>query len=362
VRTGRLPLGAGDGRFEARVPTARAADLRVTAEVLRPGRPPLHGRPAHLRVGPGEIVDLPVAFRVVDVDRTPDACQGNGATYTVRGHLVGPRAKLVARRSSVALYLHGSVLGEPSWRFRGVPGYDTLRRLAEAGHLSVSYDGLGYGRSDAPFGFSVCGGTEADVAHQLVGALRARGFARVALVGFSFGGYAAEVEAYSFHDVDALGVEGWSDHLTNGFYEAFVPGSSDCSTGGRRKHPGGAAGYRYFFHYPDEHVLLANAAPPVVAALYRAHELDPCGLAGSAAQIMRNPQEVAAIRVPVLLVYGARDALFPSSSQDAQRADYTGTRDLTFRRIGNAGHLLQLERSSASFRSLLAAWLGRHGF
>ena len=107
--------------------------------------------------------------------------------------------------------------------------------------------------------------------------------------------------------------------------------------------------------------MLANATPAVVSALYRAHERDPCGLTASSSQIARNPRDVKAISVPVLLVYGARDALFPASSADAQRQDYTGTSDLTFRRIAKAGHFLTLERRAAELRALVARWLSRRG-
>jgi pimeloyl-ACP methyl ester carboxylesterase len=261
----------------------------------------------------------------------------------------------------VTLYLHGSVLGEPTWRFRGVAGHDHLRAMAERGHVSAAYDQLGYGRSDIPPGGRVCGGTQADVAHQVIGALRER-FARVALFGFSFGGYAAELEALTFRDVDALAVESWSDHIGRPFYRQTFPSVAACGRGGEAKRPGAPGGYTYYFRHEDEHVMLANARPAVIAALHGAHERDPCGLTASAAQILRNRQAVGAIDVPVLLVYGKRDALFGRRAAERQRESFHGTDDLVYRRIARAGHFLTLERRHPAFRALVSRWLERRGF
>ena len=305
---------------------------------------------------PQPVVDRPVAFEVRNVNRTDDPCHGDGRRYTVRGRLIGPPG-----RRAVTVYLHGSILGQRTWRFRAVDGYDYARRQARAGHVSLIYDGLGYGRSDVPNGADVCGGTEADVAHQVVQRMRDRGFRRVALFGFSFGGYAAELEAHTFRDVDALGVESWSDHLTEDFVRATAPGVEDCANGGRRKRPGAARGYRWFFHRRDERTMLARARPGMPAALYRAHERDPCGLASSAAGIRDQGRRLATIGVPVLLVYGTRDALFRKRSRDAQRDDFTGTDDLRYKLIGGAGHFLTLERRAPAFRALVRRWLRHRG-
>ena len=288
------------------------------------------------------------------MNRTDDPCHGDGRRYTVRGRLIGPPG-----RSAVTVYLHGSVLGQRTWRFRAVDRYDYARRQARAGHVSLVYDGLGYGRSDVPHGSDVCGGSEADVAHQVVQRMRDRGFRRVALFGFSFGGYAAELEALTFRDVDALGVESWSDHLTGDFVRAVGPGSEDCANGGRRKRPGAPRGYRWFFHRRDERTMLADPPRGMRAALYRAHERDPCGLTASAAGVRATPARLRRIKVPVLLVYGTRDALFRKRSRDAQRDDYTGTDDLRYKLIEGAGHFLTLERRAPAFRALVGRWL-RH--
>jgi pimeloyl-ACP methyl ester carboxylesterase len=326
-----------------------------------------------------DVVDLPVSFRVANVNRTPDPCTSDGATYTLRGHLTAPRELLaVPWRPAVTLYLHGSILGELSWRFTAAPGHDTTRELARAGHASVTIDQLGYGASDAPPGFGICGGSMADMAHQVVGQLRAGTystpagvggdgggsapprFGRVALMGFSYGGHVAETEAYSFHDVDALAVESWSDHPGAQFAAAVTPGAEECA-GEQPKRPGGAPEYRFHFLSADEHVMLSDADPAVAAALFGLHERDPCGIYGSMLQIERNAEFAAAVTVPVLLVYGTRDALFAHTDAESEAADFTGTADLSVHFVDGAGHFIALEREAPAFRALVARWLDEHG-
>ncbi|MFL5781574.1 MAG: alpha/beta hydrolase [Thermoleophilaceae bacterium] len=326
-----------------------------------------------------DVVDVPLSFTVANVNRTPDPCTSDGATYTLRGHLTAPRGLLAAPgRPPVTLYLHGSVLGELSWRFAAVPGYDTTRELARAGHASVTIDQLGYGASDVPPGFGICGGSMADMAHQVIEQLRAGTysaaagpgggagavaapprFGRVALVGFSYGGHVAETEAYSFHDVDALAVESWSDHPGAQFAAAVTPGAEECASE-QPKRPGGAPDYRFHFLSPDEHVMLADAEPAVAAALFGLHERDPCGIYGSMLQIERNSEFAATVTVPVLLVYGTRDALFARAEAESEAADFTGTSDLSVDFVDGAGHFIALEREAPAFRAVVAGWLDEH--
>ena len=73
------------------------------------------------------------------------------------------------KRPGVTLYLHGLGLGEWLWNFQPVKSYNFVAGMARAGHVSVTIDRLGYGASDKPpDGKSVCIGSQADVAHQIV--------------------------------------------------------------------------------------------------------------------------------------------------------------------------------------------------
>ena len=119
------------------------------------------------------------------------------------------------------LYLHGLGLGEWLWNFQPVKSYNFVRGMARARHVSVTVDRLGYGASDKPTsGKAICIGSQADIAHQIVGQLKAgtyavtggtpRKYKRVALAGHSAAGQIAITEAYSYGDLRALVVVGFS--------------------------------------------------------------------------------------------------------------------------------------------------------
>ncbi|TFD72767.1 hypothetical protein, partial [Cryobacterium sp. Hb1] len=59
------------------------------------------------------VTSLPVSFEVENVNRSKVACASDGATYTVRGHIVGPTQVLEREKvTGATLYLHGLSFGE----------------------------------------------------------------------------------------------------------------------------------------------------------------------------------------------------------------------------------------------------------
>jgi pimeloyl-ACP methyl ester carboxylesterase len=100
-----------------------------------------------------------------------------------------------------------------------------------------------------------------------------------------------------------------------------------------------------------------------VVLMNRRLERDPCGFYGSTAMAtLLGPRLIPAISVPVLLFFGAHDALFPSPAGEKQKALYTGSRDVTLATLPDAGHTPMNERSAPDFRATLSAWLSRRGF
>ena len=166
---------------------------------------------------------IPVSFEVINKNDSKAPCPADGKRYTVRGHLTGPTDKLDhgSRQDSVTLYNHGHSFAEYLWNFDKVPGYNTVGELAKRGHISVTYDRLGYGRSGKPNGTFSCYGSEADVSHQIVNDLRSgnyhidRGhpisFKRVAYVGHEQEAFGGEAMAYSFHNIDAFAYLDFAD-------------------------------------------------------------------------------------------------------------------------------------------------------
>jgi pimeloyl-ACP methyl ester carboxylesterase len=355
-----------------------AAVLSGPAAVAKPG----HRHPArhHKRPKPPRIVELPVAFSVVNTNTSKLPCLGDGLPYVVRGHLIAPRWLLGQPRRAVTLYLHGNTVSEAaSFRFTAVPGYDVGRALASAGHASLVIDRIGYDASGHPPGLQLCAGSQADVAHQIVGQLRtgsynmgaaiALSFARVAIAGQSAGGNIAEIEAASFADVDALIDIDWAD---TGFgagplsHIALAAGPV-CARGGDHVEDNGdgPSGYAYMWSTPEQEAqdTLFNPDPAVVKALGPLLNRDPCGSYVSAvAAVVVDRQAVASVAAPVLLIFGDHDAIFPPPNGDQQRALFSGSQDVTLVHLADAGHTPMLDRGAGAFRTALEKWLRAHGF
>jgi hypothetical protein len=297
----------------------------------------------------------------------------------VRGHLTGPRAAL-ERPRAVTIYLFGYDAGEWNWRLRAVRGYDHALAMARRGHVSLTVDELGYDSSDHPPGMATCVGAQADMAHQIVGMLRggryaARGwraprFRTVVLAGHDVGGLVAEIEAYSYKDVDALVQVTWADQGQTPYIveRATVSAFDWCTTDSQPAEdaqPGSPSGYHYFTSSRQEfrQRLFYRADPRVLDAAGGLRNRNPCGLIRSTPTgVWVDTIRASEITVPVLVVFGAEDTLVWSrDGERGQQADYPRSHDRTTVFVPRAGHFPMLERSAPQFRNALASWLGRHG-
>jgi hypothetical protein len=64
-------------------------------------------------LGADNIVELPVSFQVKNTNTSGVPCPSDGARYTVRGHIVGPRSALDGSSPrAIAVYLTGLDTGE----------------------------------------------------------------------------------------------------------------------------------------------------------------------------------------------------------------------------------------------------------
>jgi pimeloyl-ACP methyl ester carboxylesterase len=308
-----------------------------------------------------------VTFQVRSVNTSMVPCPTDGGMYTIQGHLTAPDG---VTPSAVVLDLHGLGYGEFFWHFQSVPGYDWVAGLADRGIASVSVDRLGYGASSHPPGTQTCMGGQADIAHQMVQALRtgaysmdggpAIGFSKVVLAGHSAGGGIAQVEAYSFHDVDGLMVFSWADSdQSPQVLGAFAQTGGVCLSGGK------PPGYAPLGQSDDEFkaLMFHNADPAVESAATAMRNPDPCGDDGSIpTEIVVDHMQVPSIKLPVLLVIGANDAIFPPPALDHQKSLYTGTGDLTAVSVPDTGHAVTLELSAPSTLATVASWLCARGF
>jgi pimeloyl-ACP methyl ester carboxylesterase len=214
------------------------------------------------------------------------------------------------------------------------------------------------------------------MAHQILEQLRAGSyqatglgaprFTRLAIAGHSVGGLIAQVEAYSFRDVDALVLLAYADQgFTPPSTAAAVAQGAACGGGGESAEAGGPRGYAYFDRDRAEFVAFQfhDAEQRVIAAAADRRNPDPCGDTSSQATAIGVDQARAGeIAVPVLMVYGLSDAVYDQpSAGEQQRARYSASHDVTALFVPNTGHALALERSAPYTRAALADWLARRG-
>ena len=317
------------------------------------------------------VASIPISFTVRNVNRSKVACGSDGKTYTVRGHLVAPAGAVRGGATRTAtLYLHGLGFGQFLWTFEAVKGYDYAATMARAGQTSVVVDRLGYGASSKPDGNAICVGSRADIAHQMVQDLRSGhytlrghrpvGFGRVVLAGHSYGSQIAEVEAYSFGDVNGLIQFAYADRVQSLVAQiALTIANENCATGGKRVNPGGPRHYTPFGDpVAAPMALFNNAAPAVTRAALPQVSIDPCGDDASFAKAvtvdLRNAGKITA---PVLIVEAGADAFFPPPAAADQAALFTHARSVSTAVVPGSGHAITLSIHRAVLDSAVLTFL-----
>ncbi len=319
---------------------------------------------------------IPVSFSVRNVNRSKLACATDGRSYTVRGHLVGPR-DAIGRASSVTLYLHGLELGEWFWTL-DVQGASFVEREARAGHTSLVIDRLGYDSSDKPYGFKSCFGGQADMAHQIVDQLRngsytdrdsgsrMPSFNKVVLAGHSVGSLIAELTAYSFNNVDGIILASYSDQVISAAAKkAAAYNARICRTGGQSTEGSAPGGYAFFAPTVTafRNAFFVNADRETIDVSTELRNRNPCGDTASFGPAARtNVRFADRIQVPVLVIIGQQDALFPPPAGPRQAQLFTRSNDVTLKTIGATSHGVTLERTAPEFAQKVSSWLDAHGF
>jgi pimeloyl-ACP methyl ester carboxylesterase len=332
-----------------------------------------------------KVASFPVTFQVQNVNRSQLACGSDGAAHQIKGYLTGPKAKLPrssrSKKPAVTLYLHGLGFGEWFWHVNSpvvspavIPrSLDYVLNQAEAGHVSVTIDRLGYDASDHPDGNKICLGSHADIAHQIIQQLRSGAysvtgrkplrFKRVALGGHSIGAEIAMIEAYSFKDIDALVDASFSFQNLPRAQVAFGPSRDACLTGGEPAEPGAPSGYAYFGQPTEADFSSIMFSSPPPAPILALRNRDPCGdLNSIIAALVQQQAKLAGVKVPVLVICGTKDALYAPLGCESQGDRFTRSRRVTVELVRNAGHAITLDRSTATFRRKVSRWLKKQGF
>lgn len=361
-------------RCRAALAVAVAMVVPLTTAAVAQAQPAAHAATA----AESGVVQRAVTFTVVNRNRSLIACKSDGATYQVRGHITGAMTDL-AHPQTATLLLHGLSYGEFFSNYTAQPGYNFARNQAEAGHVTVTVDRLGYGASDKPVGADICFGSRADIAHQMVQQLRAGSyttsgavsptFPKVVLAGHSVGAIIAQAEAYSFGDIDGLVLLSYSDTDVSLSAQAALGIAIDqCKAGGQRQ--GGTTGpngYIYFGadtpeKFIEGHFYTPNADPKVVETTAALRNRDPCGdILSYKTAVAANLANVGKIKTPTLVLAGGRDAIYPVPATK-QASLLTGSEDVTPVTVPETGHALTLHRSADQFEAHLSSWLVGHQF
>src|SRR5438105_10705049 len=316
-------------------------------------------------------VEFPVTFQVKNTNTSAVPCNSglaDGATYTISGHISGPSAALTSGEAHViTVYLFGYEAGEWNWDLKGVPGYDYAAEMAKLGHVSLTLDELGYGASDHPKnGDETCQGAEADVTHQIIQKLRHGAytlgerpgieFSSVVLAGHDVGGEVAEIEAYSYSDINGLMLVTFAE-------QGFTPYIIERSTvAAFQTCTESASGYVHFISDQEFRTLLFyNADPRVIEAADAVREPNPCGVIRSTPPgiLVDDRAHASQIKVPVLIVFGNNDTLvWTRQGEEEEERNFSGSRDKSTVFIPKAGHFLMFARTAPVFDSVMSAWLG----
>jgi pimeloyl-ACP methyl ester carboxylesterase len=326
----------------------------------------------------GSVVDIPVTFQVINRNTTHIPCmqEPDGKTYTIHANLVAPKDLVRVDSPAVTMYLHG--LGYSSFFFHltEIPEYDYAREQAEQGHVSLVVDRLGNPAHDElKDGNGTCFPAQADMADQIADQLRTGGyqakgvipkFSRVILAGHSAGGLIAELTQAIFQSAEALAVIGYNHFPSPLALQTFFAAGQDCLTAPQpARGDSGAPNYAPFGrtdedfaagHFHDVETAVANV-------VLRKRNRDACGDLLSGLQgLIGTSTMTPAILVPVLLISGENDALFPPEGSAIEtQTSYPQAARLGSVVIKNTGHAVTMGRTHEEFRYLMAQWLAANG-
>src|SRR4051812_9128624 len=330
--------------------------------------------PAVSAADTGGIVELPVSFAVTNSNTSQAPCFSDGARHVVRGHITAPQAALSSGRGgTITVYLYGFEGGEWNWHFKGVPGYDYATEMAKLGHVSLTIDELGYGASGIPRdGNLTCQGAEADITHQIVQQLRSGhysaggrpgvGFSTVVLAGHDVGGQVAQIEAYSYSDIDGLIVMTFADQgYTPYIIEKSILAANDwCTVSPAETPPGSPTSYVHYVSREEWRTLLFyDAEPRVIDATDAVRLPNPCGIVRSVPPAVElDLAHDSQIKVPVLVAFGNNDTLVWTREGEEQQESNYGSTDKSTVFVPYGGHFLMFgRRSGPRLRSAVSKWL-----
>ncbi len=240
--------------------------------------------------------------------------------------------------------IHGWPMSSASWDYHAT-------RLAESGYRVISYDRRGFGRSDQPWsGYDY--DTLSDDLAQLIEHLNLHD---VTLVGYSMG--SGEVARYLTRHGDrriaaAVLLAGMTPQLASspgnpdGMTLAAFDGLMQALRQDRQ---------RFFGDYAQASFSEPGLRDWYLAQTYQSSEraIAACAQAWYATDFR---QDLAGIKVPTLILHGARDDSAPAATTGRLAAQMIGHSQ--YLEYPEAGHYLLIEQKDAVLRDLLAFLAG----
>lgn len=278
------------------------------------------------------------------------------------GQIAGTLCVPPGGATSVQLLVHGYSYARHYWDFPYQPEtYSYVRRATAAGYATLAIDRLGDGESTRPAGLHLTWDNAADTVHQVVTALRAGdlgpAFAKVILVGHSYGSVTSYRAADRYQDVDALIVTGIAHRadlvrLTTDLVLQSPPAALDPKFRGQGLDP------LYVTTRPGTRGLFyntANADPEVIRIDEQLKQTAGLLEIPTAAQYLVNGVS-RRTNIPVLTVLGDRDPFFcgllaaPCGSEEQlarfERRFYGPGATVETAVIPEGGHDINLERTA----------------
>ncbi|RKT54900.1 alpha/beta hydrolase [Saccharothrix australiensis] len=275
---------------------------------------------------------------------------------------------------AVQLLVHGATYNRTYWDLpHRAHHYSYQRDMARRGIATFAVDAIGSGDSSRPLSTLISGSGQASVVHQVVGRLRAgvlgHSFDRVVLVGHSMGSGLAVLVAAEHHDVDGVVLTGYRHSVdvarfTRLFVEGIRPAALDPALSRRGGDPGyltTAPGARYLFHDPGV------VEPGVLAADEETKDQVPATVVPDLLPPAFLSPLSRRIDVPVLLVNGARDAIFcagrcesAAALLDAERPFFHPRTPVEAFVLPDAGHTLGYAPNAADYRAAVHDWMKAH--
>jgi pimeloyl-ACP methyl ester carboxylesterase len=265
---------------------------------------------------------------------------------TVAGSLC---AKDPHSRRVLLITSHGATYNRMYWDWKQNSNVYSFVRNMDAATSILNLDLLGSGESSHPLSLGLTMQAEASMLHEIVGAMRHRGYKKIILVGHSSGSGLITLEASMYHDVDGLIVTGFFHRLApppRGFAVplALWPAAADPAFAGKQLDPGymttqpGARGNEGFYN-------TATADPRVIAYDDAHKDVASSPYLFGFILIINDKSISRAVDVPVLSLVGNYDTFCdsPGCPQATEEPDaWSPAARLEIHLIRNAGHDIHL--------------------